>query len=521
MNIMEEYTMPRRRIAVEKIREIIRLKEFVNLSDRAISRALNISRPIVKRYIENITRAELDYDSIKTMDDDTLLEILGGKVIPSTQRYEVLRSRFESFLTELKKTGVTLQQLWKEYRLQHPDGYRYSQFCYHFQQWRDALPMTMHLEHKAGDKMFADFTGKKLSLVDRQTGELKEVEVFVALLAATQLTYVEAVDSQKKEDWIRVNQNAFHYFGGVPSAVVPDNLKSAVTHASKYEPDINPEYAHFARHYNTVILPARPNASRDKALVEGAVRIVYTWIFASLRNRLFHTLGELNRAIREELEKYNAKPMQKLKISRRQQFNEIEKDRLKPLPKDKYVIRQFKRLKVQFNYHVLIWEDKHYYSVPYRFRRKQVWVVYTDSNVEIYLKNQRIAFHKRDRTPNGYSTVKEHMPPHHQFVSDWSPQRFINWAHNIGEPVQAMIEHILAQRPHPEQAYKVCLGILNLEKKYSRERVNKACQRALEFHLYSYKGIKNILDKHLEDYQQERFELLPDHQNLRGHHYYK
>jgi transposase len=347
------------------------------------------------------------------------------------------------------------------------------------------------------------------------------VEVFVALLAASQLTYVEAVANQKKENWIKVNQNAFHYFGGVTLAVVPDNLKSGVTKANKYEPHINPEYYDFARHYQTVILPARPNAPRDKALVEGAVKIVYAWIFASLRNRIFHTLEELNKAIRQELEIYNAKPMQKLKISRRQLFNDIEKDVLKPLPKEKYVIRQFKRLKVQCNYHVLLWDDKHYYSVPYRYRGQRVWLIYTDSSVEIFLKNRRIAFHKRDRTTNGYTTVKEHMPSQHQFASDWNPQRLINWAQNIGEPVKTMIEHILAQRPHPEQAFKVCLGILNLEKHYSRERLNKACQRALEFHLYSYKGIKSILEKHLEDYKQESFDLLPLHQNLRGRQYYQ
>jgi transposase len=369
--------------------------------------------------------------------------------------------------------------------------------------------------------MFADFTGKKFPLVDRLTGELTEAEVFVALLAASQLTYVEAVANQKKENWIKVNQNAFHYFGGVTLAVVVDNLKSGVTKANKYEPHINPEYYDFAAHYQTVILPARPNEPRDKALVEGAVKIVYAWIFASLRNRIFHTLEELNKAIRQELEIYNDKPMQLLKISRRQLINDIEKDVLKPLPQEKYVIRRFKRLKVQCNYHVLLWEDKHYYSIPYRYRGQRVWLIYTDSSVEIFLKNRRIAFHKRDRTPNGYTTVKEHMPSHHQFASDWNPQRLIRWAQNIGEPVKTMIEHILDQRPHPEQAFKVCLGILNLEKHYPRERLIKACQRALEFHLYSYKGIKNILEKHLEDYQQESFDLLPLHQNLRGRHYYQ
>jgi transposase len=347
------------------------------------------------------------------------------------------------------------------------------------------------------------------------------VEVFVAVLGASQLTYVEAAATQKKEDWIRVNQNAFHYFGGVTQAVVPDCLKSAVHRSNQYEPDINPEYMDFARHYQTVILPARPNHARDKAMVEGAVRIVYAWIFASLRNCVFHNLEELNKAIRHELEKYNAKPMQKLNVSRRQLFNDIEKAALKPLPKQRYMIRRFNKLKAQFNYHIYLREDKHYYSLPYRYRGKQIIVIYTDTDVELFHKNQRIASHKRDRTPNQYTTVKEHMPPHHRFVSEWSPQRFINWGQNIGEPVKIVIEQVLARRKHPEQAYRACMGILHLEKQYSRDQLNKACQRAISFQQYSYNAVKKILANKLEECQMDCFGPLPDHQNLRGPHYYQ
>jgi transposase len=506
---------------MEKIREIIRLREQANLSERAISRTLNISRPIVKRYIQDISRAGLDYTAITTMDDDTLLEILVGKTISRSPRYEVLLSHFPYFLKELKRTGVNLQRLWEEYRDDHPDGFGYSQFCYHFQRWRNTSELTMHMEHKVGDKMFADFTGKKLFIVDRQTGEEKDVETFVALLGASQLTYVEAVASQKKEDWIKANQNAFHYFGGVTRAVVPDCLKSAVHLGNQYEPDINPEYMDFARHYETVILPARPHRARDKALVEGAVKIVYAWIFASLRNCVFHSLDELNRAILDELEKYNARPMQKLNVSRRQLFNDIEKAALKPLPRQKYVIRRFKRLKAQFNYHIYLREDKHYYSLPYRYRGQQILVIYTDTVVELFYKNRRIASHIRDRVPNQYTTVKEHMPAHHRFVSEWSPQRFINWGQNIGEHVKIVIEQILARRQHPEQAYRACMGILNLEKHYSRDRLNKACERAISFHQYSYKAIKNILVNKLEECQLDCFGPLPEHQNLRGRYYYQ
>ncbi len=506
---------------MEKIREIIRLKELTSLSERAIARALKISRPVVKQYVRDITRAGLDFTSIQSLDDDALLQILEGKNTSRPERYQVLDSQFESFVKELKRPGVTLERLWQEYRAEHPDGYGYSQFCYHFQHWRSTSALTMHMSHKAGDKMFADFTGKKLFLVNKETEKLQEVEVFVAVLGASQRTYVEAVASQKKDDWIKANENAFHYFGGVPQAVVPDCLKSAVHLANKYEPDLNPEYLDFARHYQTVILPARPHHPKDKSLVEGAVRIVYAWIFASLRNRIFHTLKELNLAIWEELETYNAKPMQKLKVSRKDLFDQIERAALKPLPKEKYLKRQFKRLKAQFNYHIYLSEDKHYYSVPYRYRGKEIEVIYTDRVVELFYKNRRIAFHQRDRKPKGYSTVKEHMPSHHQFMSDWNPQRLINWAENIGEYVKVVVEKILAERPHPEQAYKVCLGILNLEKRFTKDRLDKACRRAVAFHHYSYQGIKNILEKRLEDSQPDCFAALPEHPNIRGHYYYQ
>ena len=512
--------MPMQRTSMNKIREIIRLNEQCNLSQRAIARALNISRPIVKEYINKIHSSGLDYAKIKDVDDDTLLKIVEGTRKSNSDRYNVLRSKFEYFLKELKRTGVTLELLWQEYKAEHPDGYGYSQFCYHYQVWRNSSELTMHMDHKVGDKVFVDFTGKTLEIVDQQTGEIRAVEVFVAVLGASQYTYVEAVASQKKHDWIKVNQNAFLYFGGVPQAVVPDCLKSAVQKPNKYEPDINPEYADFARHYRTTILPARPNCSRDKALVEGTVRIIYNRIFAQIRNRIFHSLEELNLAIWQELEKHNNKPMQILNTSRRELFNQMEKASLKPLPAEKYVIRNFKSLKVQFNYHIYLSEDKHHYSVPYRYRGKQVSVIYTHSIIEIFYKNRRIAFHKRSRSPNGYTTIKDHMPSHHRAVSDWNPQRLINWARNIGDHVETVISHILKTRQHPEQGYKVCLGILSLSKKFDDQRLNKACARAIDFHQYSYKGIKNILENRLEDYQLDTFKPLPNHSNIRGNQYY-
>jgi transposase len=505
---------------MNKIREIIRLYEQCHLSQRSIARALSISRPVVNEYIDKIKSSRLSYPSIENIDDDTLLEIIEGRRNANSDRYLILQEKFQYFAKELKRTGVTLERLWHEYREEHPDGYGYSQFCHHFQIWRNASELTMHMTHKAGDKMFVDFAGKHLEIVDKLTGEIIKVEVFVAILGASQRTYVEAVLTQQKHDWIMANRNAFHYFGGVTRAIVPDCLKTAITRADRYEPDINPEYEDFARHYQTVILPARPYAPKDKALVENAVKIIYSRIYADIRNRFFFSLKELNQAILEDLEKHNAAPMQRLNISRNQLFLETEKSALKPLPAEKYQLRGFKTIKAQYNYHVYFNEDKHYYSVPYRLRGSEVKLIYTQTVVEIFHKKQRVATHLRNRTTGGYTTNPNHMPPKHRFVSEWNPQRFINWAGNIGKHVEIIIRRNLESREHPEQAYRACMGILSLARKYNNTRLDKACKRAVSFDLYSYKGIEKILKRNLEESQLDTFEVLPEHDNIRGNTYY-
>jgi transposase len=513
--------MPMRRTSMKKIREIIRLKQECGLSRRKISRAVRISRPVVAQYITDIVSAGLSYDEIKDMPDDDLLEILESDKKSRNERYDKLSKKFEYYVKELKRTGVTLATLFEEYIEENPEGYSYSRFCYHYQVWKDCSQISMHMEHKAGDKLFVDFTGKKLKVTDRITGSEKEVETFVAVLGASQLTYVEATMSQKKEDWIIANRNALHYIGGVPKAIVPDCLKSAVTKSDWYEPEINPEYFDFARHYGTAILPARPYRPKDKALVEGAVRIVYSWIFARLRDRIFYSIEELNEAIREELERYNAKPMQRIKKSRRELFEEIEKSELAPLPSEKYEIRKYDNRKVAFDYHVYLKEDQHYYSVPYRFRHRRVDVFYTERIVEIFHKNVRIAIHERVGTINKYTTLPEHMPPNHQWMNDWNPEKLVRWAEKIGPEVKEMVKSVLARRDHPEQSYRSCLGILNLEKKYGDIRLNKACSRALYYSHYSCRGVRDILKNNLEDIQEETlFSKLPEHENIRGNQYY-
>jgi transposase len=511
-----------KRIKMKKAREVIRMHEELHLSGKKISKALGVSRPVISEYISGMKKAGLSYKDIAEMKDDRLLELIRGKKKRENIKYQTLEADFDIIMKELKRPGVTLSLLHEEYTSKNLHPYSYSQYCYHFQKWSDQSEISMHMEHKAGDKMFVDFTGKKMQITNSITGELTDVEIFISVLGASSLFYVEAVASQKKEDFIRATENAFYYYGGVPCAVMPDCLKSAVTKADKYEPDINHEYGDFARHYRTTIFPARSKKPKDKALAENAVKNFYTNIFARLRDRIFFSIEELNIAILELLEKFNNRPMQRTKVSRRDLFNEIEKAHLMPLPNEKYEIKHYKSLKAQFNYHVYLIDDKHYYSIPYRLRGRQIELFYTDSTVEIYENNVRIAFHKRNRKPNGYTTIKEHMPPNHKWVADWHPDRFKKWAMNIGEDVHILIEKVLNQRQYPEQSYKTCLGILSLAKKYPKERFIKACAKAVHYECYTYKKLDSILKNNMENMGDESdlFETLPDHENIRGNEYY-
>ena len=516
--------MAKRRVSMNKIRETIRLHQEAGLSNRQIARTLGISRPSVSQYLTDYRSSGLSYSAIAAMSDDELVGMLEGVKIELSERYQDLSARFEYFVKELKRTGVTLDLLWHEYKREKPGGYNRTQFCHHFQVWRETDPeLTMHLEHKAGEKMFVDYCGKKIMVYDRTTGEGQEVELLVAILGASQLTYAEATESQKKEDWIKANGHALRYYGVVPQAIVPDCLKSAVYKTDKYEPDINPEYADFARYHDTVILPARPATPKDKALAENAVKIIYQRVFAPLRDRIFHTLEEVNEAIGERLEVHNHTPFQRMKICRWELFEQTERHALKPLRPEAYELRRFLDLKVQFNYHIFFSPDKHYYSVPWRYSAKRVTVIYTTSSVEIYHKNIRIALHLRDYSANRYTTTKEHMPPHHLFYDSWSPQKMIGWAEAIGPEVKAMIEAVLESRPYPEQAYKACLGILNLARKYGKERLNEACARGLEYRCYSYRSVRNILENNLDKLRdrQSNQQELPLHENIRGTEYFQ
>ena len=509
--------MVNRRIRMGKIKEIIRLYES-GLSIRKIAAALFVSRPVVSQYIIDWRASGLKYKNIENISDTRLLELLGKKKQES-QKYKELAENFSYYTKEFKKKGVTLYMLWEEYIEKYPDGYKYTQFCYHYQIWRQADNVTMHIEHKAGDKCFVDFAGAKLQTVDRLTGQITYVEVFVAILGASELTYVQAVESKTKENLIYATENAFIYFGGVPQAIVPDALKSAVNVANKWEPDLNPEYFNFAEHYGTVILPARAGRAKDKAMVENAVKIIYSRVFAPLRNKIFHSLADLNEAIYDLLEKHNDTKFQRLDTTRKQLFDEIEKDKLKPLQRQRYEFKNVSFATVAFNYHVYLCHDKHYYSVPYRLSGKRVKLTYSATAVEIFYDNIRIAYHRRCRKPGGYTTNKDHMPAHHRYYLEWSPERIAGWAAKVGPNTKELVNKILEACKHPEQGYRMCIGIINLAKKYTNTRVDNACLKAIEYRLYSYKAVKNILDEGLDN-QEESNSTLPIHGNIRGAAYY-
>lgn len=515
--------MPRKRTNVEKIREILRLSQELKFSIRQIAEATGVSKTSAGEYLAEYKRSGLSYQEVLNINDKELAEIFEKHNKSVNPMYEDLSKEFPYYEKELARVGVTLYLLWEEYKERYPDGFSYSRFCHHYRMWESKLKAGMHIEHKAGDLTYADFTGKKMHYVDKNTGEVIPAEVFITILGASQLIYVEAARSQKLEDWTWVNENAFWYYGGVTRGICPDNLKAAVTRACNYEPLLNETYDDLARHYNTVILPTRPGKPKDKALVENAVRIVYQRIFARLRNQTFFSIAELNEAIWIELEEINNAPFQRRNISRRELFNDIEKNELQPLPKERYEIRRFQVSRVEFNHHIYLRDDKHYYSVPYQYTGQKVKTLYTERNVEIYYDNVRIALHKRDRRPYGYTTEPSHMPAEHQFIDGWNTDRFVRWASKIGGSVETFIHRLLDSKEHPQQAFKSCMGVLQLSKGYKPEDLEIVCNRALDFNSISLKFIRNSLKNNIHKTELGNpVEIkLPFHENIRGRENYK
>jgi transposase len=513
--------MANKRLEMLQIKQILQLDND-GKSFRQIANCLCSSRKTVTKYVLLFRSTGLKYQDIKDKSEHELAQILAEKEKPSLNRLEILSGKFDDLEKELRRKGMTKQLLWQEYKTENPDGYNYTQFCLYFNQWLRSKEVTMHLEHKAGDKMFIDYAGQKLHVTDRQTGQVREVEVFVAILGASQMTYVEASPSQKKEDFVASVANALEFYGGVPQAIVPDNLKSAVTTPNRYEADLNTTFQDFSLHYGTTVLPARSRKPRDKALVESAVKIIYTRIYAPLRKRVFFTIQDLNEAIWEELDKHNNMKFQGKEYSRSQLFAEVEAQALKPLPRSRYEIKNYINATVYKNCHVWLGCDKHYYSVPYRYVGKKVKIEYTRTNVAIYYNHERIAYHGRSYDHYAYTTIKEHMPSHHRLASEWCPDKFLGWASSVGPETELVIRKILDSKTHPEQAYKSCLGILSYGKKVGYERLNQACRRASEFGSYSYRTVKNILSRNYDSlFEDEQKQYIsPLHSNIRGAEYY-
>jgi len=456
-------------------------------------------------------------------EDDQLECLVSEENTVHLERYQTLEKMFSYIEKELQRTGVTRWILWGEYKEKYPQGYSYPQFCSYLRQWKNTQGATMHFEHQPADKSYIDFTGKKLQWVDPDTGEVNDIEVYVAILGYSQLTYVEAVASQKKADFIGATENALHYFGGVPEVLVPDNLKSAVHKANKYEADLNTDFSDFANHYNTSVLPARSFKPRDKALVENAVSIVYSRIYAPLRNKLFYSPQQLNKAIADLLEAHNNQAFQSRPYSRRERFEQEERRKLMPLAQDRYEMKSFKYVTVMKNSHIHLSDDKHYYSLPYRFIGKKVKMIYSASHISVYYKKERIAFYKRDGKRFGYTTTKEHLPSAHQFVSDWNPEKFLLWAARIDPRVKQYISMILESKVYPEQAYRSCVGILSQEKKVGKQRFVAAIDRAMHYGAYNYKIIDRILKGGLDRLAEEEplQASLPFHKNVRGAKHYQ
>jgi transposase len=423
---------------------------------------------------------------------------------------------------ELQRKGVTLFLLWEEYKAVHPKGYEYSRFCDLYRAWAGKLPVWMRQEHKAGEKLFVDYAGMTMPVVNPGTGEVRQAQIFVATLGASNYTYAEGTWTQTLPEWIASHVRAFEFFGGAPELVIPDNLRSGVSYPCRYDPDANPTYREFAEHYGTAIMPARAAKPKDKAKVESGVQGVERRILAKLRNRTFFSLAELNQAISCLLVEYNRRPFQQLEGSRRSLFLKLDKPVLQPLPATRYEYAEWVKARVSLDYHVRA--DDHCYSVPYRLVKEQVEVRLTATAVEIFHRGVRVASHLRAHQKNRFTTKTEHMPERHRVHAEWTPERVIRWVGRAGEATAEVAEQIIASRPHPQQGFRACMGIKRLGETYGADRLEAACRRALAIQSASYRSVKSILENRLD---QKPLETQPPrtppihHENVRGADYYQ
>ncbi len=505
---------------MRKIKEVLRLHFDSNLGQRPISRCLNISRTTVGDYLDRAKLAGVRWPLPDEL-SDTQLEQLLFPSIPSAPTAVRYTPNWTEVHTELKRKGVTLTLLWEEYKAQYPDGYQYSRFCDLYRAWAGKLKLSMRQTHKAGEKLFIDYAGHTLPIVDPRTGEIKEAQVFVAVLGASSYTFAEATWTQGLPDWIGSHNRAFAFFGGSVEILVPDNLKSGVTKPCRYEPDINPTYSELAEHYSVAVIPARVRKPKDKAKAEVAVQIVERWILARLRNRTFFSLAEANAAISELLRDLNQRPFKKLPGSRQEAFDALDRPALKPLPAVPYEFAEWKKVRVHIDYHVEVLG--HYYSVPYQLSQKQLEVRVTSTCVECLYRGKRVASHVLSSHKGRHTTVAEHMPKAHKSLAEWTPQRLIDWAAKTGPDTANLVEAILASRIHPQQGFRSALGLMRLGREYGGNRLEAACGVALEGQATSSKSVASILKTGLDRQPPAPKTVTEDpivHENIRGRSYY-
>ena len=517
--------MPRERLPMRKIRDVLRLHAG-GLSKRQIAVSMNIGRTSARDYIDRARRAGLGWP----LPDDLTDEDLERRLFPSAAAVSPdyrPSPDWPVLHCELRRSGVTLALLWEEYRAVHPQGFAYSRFCELYRAWKGKLAPIMRQNHVAGEKMFVDYAGATLEVIDGLTGEVREAQIFVATLGASSYTYAEASWTQSLPEWVGSHARAFAYFGGVPAQVVPDNLKSAVVKACLYDPEINRTYGDLAAHYGTAIVPARPRKPRDKAKVEVSVQIVERWILARLRNRRFFSLAEANQAIHELLGVLNGRVTRHLGASRRQLFEALDRPALKPLPAQAYQYAEWKQRRAGLDYHVEV--AKHYYSVPHALAKQKLWARITERTVEIFHKGKRVAAHMRGSGNRRHTTVAEHMPSAHRRYANWTLERIRRDAAANGPNTETLIELILRHRPHPEQGFRSCIGILRLARSHSGERLEAACERALEIGAHSYSSLASILKNNLDRRKPSQSSKLGngtadksaiEHGNIRGPQYF-
>jgi transposase len=506
---------------MRKLKEVLRLHYELGLGQRQIARSCAIGRGTVYEYLKRAQAADLTWPLPEDWDDRRLEEALFGPTVRRLYESQKPTPDFARLHEELQRHPyLTLQLAWEEYRQAHPEGYGYSRFCELYQNWRQRLDVVLRQEHQAGEKLFVDFAGATIPIHDPQGGPVREASLFVAVLGASNFTYAEATRSQGLQDWIGAHIRAFEFLGGVPKLVVPDNTRTGVSRACRYEPDLNRTYHELAMHYGVAVLPARPRKPRDKAKVEVGVQIVQRWIVAALRHRRFFSLAELNAAIRERLEALNQRPFRKRPGCRASLFQELDRPALQSLPAERYELHEWSTARVNIDYHIEF--ERHYYSVPYVLTGQMVEIRSTLTTLEIFHRGQRVASHPRSAQNYQATTNPEHRPRSHQQHLAWPPSRLVNWAQSVGPSTAQLFTTILESRPHPQMGYRSCLGILRLGQRYSNERLEAAARRALATGACSYPSVKSILERSLDRQPLETPPHRPplEHANLRGPAYF-